>query len=145
MDVLSVILGKNFQLPKLIGAFLVFGAVLMLFLGVAQMFNVWDSLKSYPVCAGEALDPSNADLVLAHQQYSDCKEILYRTTGIQLLYKQVDLTQRQYWGALISPIIGIFLWAIVFFLGIMLYNTGKIFIPVQSNFHEPQKKKKGAK
>lgn len=145
MDMLSVIGGKNFQLPKLIGAFLVFGAVLMLFLGVAQMFNVWDSLKSYPVCISDAIDPSNSDLVLAQQKYTDCREILYRTTGIQMLSTQVDLTLRQYWGALIAPITGIFMWAIIFFLGIMLYNTGKIFIPVQSAIPEPQKKKKGAK
>ena len=145
MDMLSVIGGKNFQLPKLIGAFLVFGAVLMLLQGVAQMFDAWDSLKAYPKCVAVA-----DDLGLAKDSgqamYKECREILYRKTGIQLLAGQIDITGRQFWMALISPVAGLFLWAIVFFLGIMLYNTGKIFIPVQSAAQEPQKKKKaGAK
>ncbi|MCX6802434.1 MAG: hypothetical protein NT067_04990 [Candidatus Diapherotrites archaeon] len=147
MDVLFVIGGKNFQLPRLIGAFLVFGAVLMLFQGVAHMFDVWDSLKSYPNCVSTSIDVSGSNLEQAQSMYKDCREILYRKTGIQLLSGQIDINARQYWIALISPVAGIFLWAIVFFFGIMFYNTGKIIIPIERAVTVPaiQKKKKGAK
>jgi len=140
-DVLFTIGGKNFHLPKLIGAFLVFGAVLMLFQGVAQMFDSWDALKDYPKCVDAVQAPSSGDVVNAQfSMYKECKEILYRKTGIQLLSSQVLPSARQKWIALIGPIAGIFFWSIMFFFGIMLYNTGKIVIPVE---HSKPKKKRG--
>ena len=147
-DVLFAIGGKNFQLPKLIGAFLVFGAILMLFMTVAHMFEVWTSLKDYPNCVSTALDVSGANLEQAKSMYKDCREILHNITGIQLLSAQVDINGRQYWIALISPVANIFLWSIVFFFGIMLYNTGKIIIPIERVQSKPapvKKKKFGAK
>lgn len=137
-NVLFMIGGKNFHLPKLIGAFLVFGAILMLFQGVAQMFDVWDSLKDYPNCI-DSVNQSQPTVLEAQSMYKDCKEILYRKTGIQLLRSQVSLTARQYWIALIGPVAGIFFWAIVFFFGVMLYNTGKIVIPVEQSISKKKK------
>lgn len=139
-DILFTIGGQNFHLPKLIGAFLVFGAILMLFQSVAHMFEVWDSLKDYPNCI-KATNQSEDSLLEAQQMYSECKESLYRKTGLQLLFSQVEITMRQYWMTLLQPIAGIFFWAIVFFFGIMLYNTGKIIIPLEQSTKKKKKKK----
>jgi len=142
-DILFTIGGQNFHLPKLIGAFLVFGAILMLFQGVAHMFDVWDSLKDYPKCV-DAVEPEEGEGISAQVTlYKECKDILYRKTGTQLLASQVKPTARQYWIALIAPVADIFLWAIIFFFGIMLYNTGKIIIPVEHSMPGKKKKRRG--
>ncbi|MEM0360138.1 MAG: hypothetical protein QXK06_02255 [Candidatus Diapherotrites archaeon] len=106
-------------------------AILMLFQSVAHMFNVWDALKDYPKCIQDAVDPT-LEISQAQVKYSQCTENLYRITGIQVRYKQTDLSMRQYWGALIAPVVSIFIWAIVFFFGIIFYNTGKIIIPIEN-------------
>ncbi len=143
-DVLFTIGGKNFHLFKLMGAFIVFAAVLMLFQGVANMFDTWDELKAYPSCL-ESSDAMHETVLEAQEGYKDCKEILYRKTGIQLLHSQVNPTARQYWMAFLEPIFWIFVWAIMFFFGTMLYNTGKIVIPIQKKIFEPKNKKKKGK
>jgi len=125
-DIFFIVGGKNFHLPKLIGAFMVFGAILMLFQGVGYMFDVWDSLKDYPLCVSEE---------------DECREILFRKTNIQLLSNQSMPTSRQYWMALIEPVASIFFWAIVFFFGIMFYNTGKIVIPVERSVSKKKKRR----
>ncbi len=139
--------GGDVQLPRLIGAFLLFAALILFVRAGAQMFDSWDALKSYPDCIASI--GSENDTV-AQLRYIDCKDSLAKITGLQLKGDQDRISSRQFWFALLGPIANLFLWAVVFLLGMVLYKTGNIVIPIEQSIKEipeqkpakPQVKKK---
>tara|TARA_Y100000310_G_scaffold327497_2_gene393971 strand:+ start:5690 stop:6121 length:432 start_codon:yes stop_codon:yes gene_type:complete len=124
---------QDVQLPRLIGAFILLVAILMFVRAGAQMFDSWDTLKSYPDCIASI--GSGTDEV-AQLQYMDCKDSLYGITGLQLKGAQDKMSTRQFWFALLGPIGNLFIWAIVFLLGIVFYNTGNLIVPIEQSVRE---------
>lgn len=116
---------KNLHLLKLIGAFLLFAALLMFFKSGAVMFNSWDALKEYPACLGGV--QSQAD-------FESCRLTLYYNAGVFPSLSQAELTSRQIWSAFLGPIAEVFFWAAAFIFGIILYKTGRIIFPVEETF-----------
>lgn len=130
--------GKDFQLSRLIGAFVLVIAMLMLVRSAAVMFDSWDALKDYPSCLSQI---STAD-ALAQLQYMDCKQSLYNITGTELKGGQGMYSSRQFWTALLMPIAGLFFWAVIFLTGIMFYRTGNIVVPIEQSIREIDDRKK---
>ena len=121
--------GKEVHMPKLIGAFILFAAMLMFVKASADMFNSWDSLKTSEECIGNI----GADLPeeLQMQQFGDCRDDLYYNTGIYLADSQAKPTSRQFWSALLGPIASVLFWIAILFLGWMLYRTGELVLPIE--------------
>ncbi len=147
--------GREVHLPKLIGAFILFAALLMFLQSVASMFDSWNALGEYPNCLKQANavvddratpELQTQQLQLAQLKYMDCKDSLYKTTGVQLRGNQSRITARQFWSALLQPIAVVLFWAVVFVFGIIIYKTGNLMLPIEETVRElpekPRKKKK---
>ena len=130
---------SDVQLPRLIGAFVLFAALIMFVRAGAQMFDSWDALKSYPTCISSIGSENDA---VAQMQYIDCKDSLYRITDLQLKGDQDKISSRQFWFALLGPIANLFAWAVVFLLGIVFYRTGNIVIPIEQVIRDVPNKPK---
>lgn len=126
--------GADVHTPRLIGAFVLFAALLMFVGSVAEMFNSWDNLKYWEECLLEADD----DVA----RYQDCRADLYNNTGIYMHYGEAKLSTRQTATLLLSPIAGIFLWLAILFIGWMLYKTGDLVLPIEETVRDVERKKK---
>ncbi len=124
---------RDVHLPKLVGAFIVFAALLLFLRAGANMFDSWNAVQSYPSCIQKI--GSEVDSV-AQLQYMHCKESLYNITGVQLRGDQDKLSSRQFWAALLGPIAEVLAWAVVFILGIIFYRTGNIVVPIEQVVRE---------
>ncbi|MCX8189695.1 MAG: hypothetical protein N3F05_00500 [Candidatus Diapherotrites archaeon] len=100
---------KNLHLVRLIGSFIFFGAIIMILYSAAMMFEDWDAIREYEKCSA-----------------SECKEILYKTTGVYP--SGFALNTKQKFMIMVKPIAMLFFWAIVFFLGLLLYGCRRISI-----------------
>jgi len=130
---------RDVHLPKLVGAFIVFAALLMFLKAGAHMFDSWDAVKSYPTCIQKI--GSEVDEV-AQLRYMHCKSALYKITGVQLRGDQDKVSSRQFWEALLGPIAEVLAWAVVFVLGIILYRTGNLVVPIEQIVREVKEGKK---
>jgi len=132
---------RDAHLPKLVGAFIVFAALLLFLRAAANMYDSWDAVQSYPSCIKKI--GSEVDEV-AQLQYMHCKDALYKITGVQLRGDQDRLSRSQFWAALLGPIAEFLWWAVVFILGIIFYRTGNIVVPIEQvvrEMREEQRKK----
>ena len=123
--------GRDVHLPKLIGAFILFAALLMFVQASANMFDSWDNLKFYDKCIS-SVDTANS---ISQQQddYAYCTDVLYRSTGIVVKGDDLRLTARQFWGGLLSPIASILFWLAGLFVGYIFYRTGDIVLPIEED------------
>jgi hypothetical protein len=126
--------GKEVHLPRLIGAFILFAALLMFVKSSADMFNGWDAMKTSEDCI-KGIDTSLPQQ-LQQEQFRDCADTLYFNTSIYLTEGQASPTSRQFWGALLEPIASVLFWLAVLFLGWMLYRTGEIVVPIEEIVRE---------
>lgn len=107
-------------LPRAVGAFVVILAIVMFVVAAGHMFDSWDAMRRYPDCLASI--GSETDEV-AMLKYLDCKDSLYRITGMQMRADQPRITARQFTVALLAPIGELLFWAAVFLAGLFLYNT----------------------
>jgi len=107
-------------LPKMIGAFVLVLAVLMFVVSSGRMFDAWDAMSKYPDCL-ESIG-SETDQI-AMMKYLDCRDSLYKVTGLQLRPDQQRITSRQFLVTMIYPASELFFWGAGFLLGLFLYNT----------------------
>ena len=135
--------GKSrFFLPRVIGSFLIVLAIVMFVVAAGHMFDSWDAMRRYPDCVARIGSETDSVAMLS---YLECKDSLYRITGMQLRPDQARITERQFAIALMAPIGELLLWAVVFFFGLFLYNTQIVrFVPRvwQEPSRETRKKKK---
>lgn len=119
------------HLPKLIGAFLIASAVLLFFAAGAQMFDSWDTAKFLNKCLDNKADYG----------FSDCQNTA-NSSGLTIRPDQSRLSGEQYASLLLRPIAELFAWAVLFIIGIILYLTGKLVIPVEQTVREISEKKR---
>ena len=133
--------GKTrFFLPKLIGAFVVVLAAVMFIVAAGNMFDSWDAMSKYPGCL-EKIGSETDEVAMA--KYLDCKDSLYKITGMQLRPDQQRITTRQFLITLLRPIGELLFWAAVFLFGLFLYNTRIVKVEPQPLFKKEENKKKG--
>lgn len=123
------IAGRDVHLPKLIGSFVLFAALLMFFQAGAVMFDSWDNLKDIQNCLDAVQTNSTTIDVCQRSAY-------YAFDDMYIRANQTELTSRQVGAALLKPIAWLFFWAVVFILGIMFYRSGTIVIPIEESIKE---------
>ena len=99
--------GKKFYLLKLIGAFIAFGAALMLLSGVYQM--TW---------VASVIDSANQGEV-----------VTLNTLGIGHNLEADDVSTQM--GLFLVPAASIMFWAAILIIGTVIYKTGSIIVPVE--------------
>lgn len=129
---------SHVELPKLIGAFLIIVAVLMLVKSGAVMFDSWQSVRDFDGCINNALDyvdddriTPSVDYMLFELKAQECKNSFYQVTGAQIPGGVYTLTQRQAWTAVLGPVVQFFIWAIVFLFALFLFNNNSIVVPIE--------------
>lgn len=122
--------GRDVHIPKLIGSFVIFAALLMFMQSAAVMFDSWETAKEVNGCLAEA--SANLDrLEPGKDIYPECQTIAKDYLGIRVLDGQDKLTTRQFWSGLLGPISAILIWLAILFVGYVLYRTGELVIPIE--------------
>lgn len=127
---------KDFQWTQVLGIFLAIITVLMLIESAAVMFDSWQSVRDFNKCVEfsgvkELSTLSSAEQLLAQMRYMDCKDSLYQITGAQVPGSQLALSSRQAATALVSPIAGFFMWAVLFMFSLFLLFNKTVVIPIE--------------
>jgi len=113
--------GKSrFFLPRVIGSFVLVLAVVFFVVASGNMFDSWDAMRKYPGCLAKIGTETDQVAML---QYLDCKDSLYKNTGLQLRPDQQRITGRQFTVALLRSVGELLFWAAVFLFGLFLYNS----------------------
>ena len=117
---------KKNQNVRTIGALLLFASLLMFLHSGNKMFESWDQIKAFPDCIEKITQIDE----VGQLKLMECKQSLYNATGIALKGGEARITQRQAWLGILSPIAQLFFWAIFFLIGLMLYKTGIVIVPI---------------
>ncbi len=122
-------------MPKLIGAFILFAALLMFIRASAVMFDSWDNLKAVNDCLARADGEEPF--------FTSCQGLASGALDVYVRAGQSMLTNRQFWGALLGPISAILFWLAGLFLGYILYKTGDLVLPIEETIREVSAPKRG--
>ncbi|MBI5553890.1 MAG: hypothetical protein HY917_04075 [Candidatus Diapherotrites archaeon] len=128
-------------MPKLVGAFVLFGALLMFLGSLAHMFDSWDSLKGFDSCLS-SVNPNDAAYA---SDVEMCRTTLWNKTGIYPALGQGKLSLVQFWSALMPPVAMVLFWLAGLLIGWMLYRTGELVIPIEETVRELGPKRRFAK
>ncbi len=122
--------GRDVHMPRLIGAFILFAALLFFLQASAQMFASWDNLKEVNKC-----------LATPEVSRSFCQEFSRDALNVYVSSSQEELSTRQFWGVILGPIGSILLWLAVLFFGLLIYRTGDLVIPIEESIRVLKEKK----
>ncbi|MCX8158376.1 MAG: hypothetical protein N3D73_01785 [Candidatus Diapherotrites archaeon] len=125
---------REIHMPRLIGAFILFASLLMFIKASADTFNSWDVLKNYEKCINNI--DSALPIDLQSSEADKCKQYLKDNTGLSLPPYQAKPTVRQFWSALLAPIAALLFWLAVLLVGLVLYRTGDIILPIEETVKE---------
>lgn len=130
--------GREVHMPKLIGAFVLFAALLYFIQASAVMFNSWDNLKEINTCLKE---PANDPFF--------CQDMAIKSSNLYVRLDQDSLSTRQFWGVLLGPIASVLVWLAALFIGWIIYKTGDVVLPIEESTvdlpeHIKRKKKRWA-
>lgn len=114
--------GRDVHMPRLIGAFVLFAALLFFLQASSLMFNSWDNIKLVNSCLG------SPDF-----DRSYCQGLAQDALGIYVGPEQVELSTRQFWSVILGPIATILFWLAVLFFGWLLYRTGDLVLPIEES------------
>ncbi len=120
--------GKEVHLPKLIGAFILFAALLMFIRSSAAMFDSWDNLKTVNECLSRAGGEEPF--------FGSCQGIAQGALDLFVRPGQTTLSNRQFWSALLAPIAAILFWLAALFVGYVFYRTGELVVPIEETIKE---------
>jgi len=119
--------GRDVHMPRLIGSFILFAALLMFIASAAGMYNSWDNLKYWDKCLTKVTDDPS---------YQDCRTDLLNNTGIYMHSGEGKISAREFWEVLLPPIAWMLVWIGILFAGWMLYRTGELVLPIEENIRE---------
>ncbi|MFH1696778.1 MAG: hypothetical protein ABH854_02620 [Candidatus Diapherotrites archaeon] len=119
--------GRTIHLPRLIGAFILFAALLMFVKVSAEMFESWDNLKAVNQCF-ESVDPA-----YVNTSFEYCQDKAMDSIGVYVSDHQDKLTSRQFWEVLLGPIVSVLIWLAVLSFGWMLYKASDIVVVIDDN------------
>ncbi len=128
---------RDVHLPKLFGAFIMLGAAMMMVQSLAGMFDSWENVHAIHAC----IDAANTETV----SIQDCQTIAYYGLGILLRANQYRLTDLQVVSGLLPHVANVFFWVGGFIIGLLLYRSWRILIPIEesiTNIRTPRWKKK---
>ncbi len=119
---------RDVHLPKLFGAFLMIGAALMLLHALTGMFDSWENVKAIHACLDAV--HSNAATI------QDCQAQAGHAFDILLRANQTRMTDLQIVYSLFPKIANVFFWVGGFIIGMVLYRSWKIVLPIEENMME---------
>jgi len=123
--------GKNTHGLKLVGAFIFFIGILGILFSIGNLIQTWNVSNHLDRCYTDL----GADYII------DCKEAVFKDTGLVLYPNQVYFNSSQMVQLALKPMACLFGWIVVFILGIMLYRFGHHIIPMQKPTQVSKKKK----
>ncbi|MAG18332.1 MAG: hypothetical protein CL944_02575 [Candidatus Diapherotrites archaeon] len=129
------IAGRDVHLPKLIGSFIIFAAFLLFVQASASMFDSWDSAKEVDRCLQLAA-ANEARVEPDESIYPECREMAKDFLGIPVRSDQDGLSLRQFWGSLLGPIASVLIWLALLFVGLILYRSGELVLPIDETIRE---------
>ena len=115
--------GKNIHLSRLLGAFVIFVALIMFFQSGARMIDSWDSVEFVNDC----LQTAEGDL----EAFGHCQDNALKSLDVYVRPDQSSLNSKQFAMSLLPPIAWVLFWMIVLALGLSFYRTGKFVIPIK--------------
>lgn len=121
---------RDVHLPKMLGAFIMIGAFLMLLHSLTGMFDSWENVKAIHAC----IDAANTGTV----SIQDCQTSAYYALDIFPRANQYRLTDLQVATALLPKIANVFFWVGGFIIGLVLYRSWRMMIPIEENTVEPR-------
>ncbi len=116
---------RHVHLPKLLGSFLIVMGLLLFLASVAAIFSSWDNAQFLNRCLEGKSDYGFA----ACQSVASSSDLVVRPD-------QDALSGEQWAQLLLKPVAYLFLWAVVFILGLILYLSGKLVVPVEETVRE---------
>ena len=116
---------RDVHLPKLFGAFIMLGATLMLLQSLTGMFDSWENVKAIHAC----IDAANSGGV----SIQTCQAQASYAFGILLRANQYRLTDMQVAFGLLPKVANVFFWVGGIIIGLVLYRSWKITIPIEEN------------
>lgn len=123
--------GKDLQLTRLVGAFVLLASFLFFVQASANMFNSWDNLKQVSGCIEGANEFSDN---LTEMTY--CQDQAKKALDIYVSVEQEHLTFRQFLGVLLGPIAFVLVWLAILFIAWTLYRSGDLVIPLEETIRE---------
>jgi len=119
--------GKQLHLPKLIGALIIFGALFEIMYSAAALFEATDSISAVNACLSSATTIS---------EISVCQLQAKNALNIFPRFSQTQLNSRQIFMPLAEPMVSMLFWLAVFVFGVLLYKTGKLYLPLEEQIEE---------
>ncbi len=136
--------GRYVHIPKLIGSFLLIAAILMLFRATVNFFHQANYIRDVEACImgvktemSQAMTPE--DRMVAWTRASFCQNKAEEIGMYVPNDLQIDPIQR--WVVLLGPAAAIFFWIAVLVFAILLYQTGKIYLPIEEELVIKEEKK----
>lgn len=117
--------GKKFHLLKLIGAFVLVGAALMVLANVYTMFWVASTIQS--VNAGVA------------------KTVMIDLAGTQITATLTASDSSTQVGMFLVPVAGIMFWSAILLVGGVIYRGGGIIVPIEEEERDLPKRRRKTK
>ena len=115
--------GKNIHLSRLLGAFVIFVALIMFFNSGAQMIDSWDTIQFVNNCLGTAEGDLDA--------FAVCQDNALKALEVYVRPGQSELNSKQFAMSILPPIAWVLFWMIMLALGLSFYRTGKFVIPIK--------------
>ncbi|RLG70756.1 MAG: hypothetical protein DRO04_01205 [Candidatus Iainarchaeum archaeon] len=131
------LIGKELQLPKLVGAFIIVIALLMFFKSGAEMIDSWDNIKFVNNCLSMA---EGNDVM-----FKECQDQALKALNIYVRPGQYSLNTKQFLMSIATPIAWLMFWIVVLALGIASYRHGTFEFPVETTVEEKKKVRKRKK
>ncbi len=128
------LIGKELQIPKLIGAFVIVIALLMFFKSGAEMSDSWDNIKFVNNCLSVA--EGNDEM------FNECQDQALKALNIYVRPGQDKLNTKQFLMAIATPIAWLMFWIIILGLGIVSYRHGTFELPVETTVEKRKVRKK---
>ncbi|MFH1256050.1 MAG: hypothetical protein V1494_02025 [Candidatus Diapherotrites archaeon] len=131
------IAGKDVHIPKLIGAFLLFAAIILVVKGGTDMYTSWDNVKAVNTCLS-SFDKEPWENLQSYA-FFDCQQMA-GNLGFSVSVSQDSLTPRQMGSALLGPIAAFFFWLAVLIGVYLFYRTGELVVPLEESVQRIRKK-----
>ena len=123
--------GREMHVPKLVGAFVIFIALLMFFKAGADMIDSWDNIKFVNNCLEVAVGDEG--------KFLECQDQALKSMNVFVRPGQDSLNNKQFAMGILPPVSWLLFWLVILGLGLFFYRTGSFVVPLEERIVELQK------
>ena len=136
-EILTVhVKGRYIVIPKLIGAFFIIVAALMLVYASLDAVTAWDRVKDIRSCVAGIY---SADDPVAAYQTCIMKGMaagVYVYTPERLSPEKAAVPDEEFWAVMMPKFAQWLFWVVILIIAILMYQWGKLVIPVEEKVTE---------